>query len=103
MTQLALLGEEARDEAIDCVERAADPEWMEVAFGVVRALALRGVKFTTDDVWQAVGDWTAVEPRALGAVMRRAQREGLARPLAEYRKSTRPACHARPLRVWIGR
>jgi hypothetical protein len=91
-----------RDEAVTRVERGTDPQWMENALGVVKALAARGVPFTTDEVWATVGDWTTTEPRALGAVMRRAQREGFARPTAGYRPSVRPECNARPVRVWEG-
>jgi predicted nucleic acid-binding Zn ribbon protein len=41
-----------------------------------------------------------VEERALGAIMQRAARQGWIAPTDRTRKSIRPACHARDLRVW---
>ena len=89
--------ERARDEAIARVDESHDL-WIErIALPAIRRL--RG-SFTTDDAWKAIGDVTPPEPRAMGAAMMRAKKAGWIVPTAEYRKSERAACHARPIRVW---
>lgn len=92
------------DEAIARVEAHADRTWMDAAFGAVGALALICATFTTDDVW-AVLDKREVtpthEPRAMGAVMRRAKRAGVCAASDSYIPSTRPESHGRPIRVWV--
>ena len=97
-----LTGEELQVEALVRVERNANAEWLQVAFLCVIDVARIMRTFTTDDVWQRVGllGVTTHEPRAMGAVMRRAVREGLCVPTDRYEKSARPECHARPVRIW---
>ncbi len=46
---------QARDEAVDRVDRNANEQWKQNAFAAVRRLALRGTEFTTDDVWAELG------------------------------------------------
>lgn len=89
-----------RDEAVERVGTNADDEWKRRALDAVRVLAESGQNFTSDDVWARVG--SPREPRALGAVMRDAQRRELCVPTPDYRPSARPECHARPVRVWRG-
>lgn len=94
----------AADEAITRVDDHADPEWKDVAAQVVEAVARANPSgFTTDDVWARLDgrDVATHEPRALGAVMRRLQRERVIRPTPHYRTSVRPQCHGRPVRVWM--
>ncbi len=86
----------ARDEAIDRVSANADPTWMKEARSVV--LSIVGA-FTTDDVWSRLLT-RPHEPRALGAVLRDLQAEGHIEPTGNYVPSTRPECHARPVRQW---
>lgn len=91
----------------EAVQRAADHangEWLRDAQQAVRTLADGGKPFTTDDVWAllAITSTAAThEPRALGAVIRQAQRDELIRHTGDWRKSTRPECHTRPCAVWI--
>lgn len=100
----------AADLAVAVVGENADEAWLRMALSVVRALAEQSVgavsfTFTTDDVWAALDEIPEVatgEPRAMGAVMRQAAKLGWVRATSHYRKSTRVACHARPLRVWVG-
>jgi hypothetical protein len=95
--------ESARDEAIAQVEANADREWKTAALGAVRWLAANRVEFTSDDVWRLLPDQSAAtthEPRALGAVMRKAARDGLVRKTDRVVNSTRVECHARPVAVW---
>jgi hypothetical protein len=103
MTQLDLLAAlAARDEALARVEQHANDAWKAEAMRAVVRVARERGRFTTDDVWQALGglDVGTHEPRAMGAVMRQAARNGWVRATDEYVKSGRAACHARPLRVW---
>jgi hypothetical protein len=97
-------GKRARDRAIAKVAEA-NAEWIERAIALLRS-ALTGqspfgsVFITTDDIWAALDKDVPTEPRAMGALMCRAQKEALVEPLADWRLSKRAACHRRPLRVW---
>ena len=94
---------EARDEAIERVDKNAPREWMEVAEKCVMDLALSRDTFTTDDVileLVAKKHGLPSEPRALGPVMKRARREQWIEPTATFRQSERASRHAAPIRVW---
>jgi hypothetical protein len=94
----------ARDEAIDRVERNACADWNEAAYLACCLVAEEQPFLTTDDVWQKVSTvfpmFKTHEPRAMGAVMRRAARENVAVPTDEYVRSDRPECHRRPTMRW---
>lgn len=91
----------AADTAIEQASRHANPEFTRDALQAVHALASRRVHFTTDAVWALMsGQITTHEPRALGAVMRRAQKLGWIAPTDEYRCTVQVAAHRRPKRVW---
>jgi len=92
-------GQELRDIGIDRVEQGANPEWAKEAYCAVEALASERHTFTTDDVWERVTT-TTPEHRAMGAVMRRAQRDNLIRPTDGFKLTQRASSHRRPLRVW---
>lgn len=93
----------AAELAIDGVEANADTSWLDVARGVVRSIPI-GLTFTTDDVWRALARASVTvsthEPRAMGAVMRGLQRDGVVVNTRTYQPSARPECHARPIPVW---
>lgn len=93
-------GERAREEAIERVRRAAHAHWLTTAHGIIERI--EPGPFTTDRVWHFLdrSGATTHERRAMGAVMRQAELEGLIRPTSEHRLSTRPECHRRPIRVW---
>ena len=95
----------AADAAIADVDAHADPDWKAAARGAIATIAARRRLFTTDDVHEVLDNLgvTTHEPSALGAVMRRAQADGLIEPTADHRPSTRVECHGRPLRVWASR
>ena len=98
MNQLDLLASEAISKAAS----GADTEWWREAEAAIKLLCKRGTPFTTDAVWyllDRVGVRTH-DPRALGAVVRAACKDGLIRPTGEYHKSIRKGCHRRPLAVW---
>lgn len=89
-----------RDEALDRLEDA-HTLWLEGAVLVIARVAHALPRLTSDDVWQAMPATLHVdEPRALGAAMRHAERDGTIRPTATWVLSTRAVCHRRPLRVW---
>ena len=91
---------EARDQALDNVERGAPPVWLDQAEVIVRSLARSHEPFSTDDVW----DYLAVppEPRAMGAVINRLSRQGVIRKTGRYIQSSRRENHARPVCQWVG-
>lgn len=97
--------EQAADNAIAQAGEHADPQWTQRALDAVWDLAIGNATLTTDDVWALLAhvDTGTHEPRALGAVMRTAAGKGWVYASDDYRKSQRPACHARPLRVWVSR
>ena len=89
----------ARDKAVEDA-RIGAYDWIDFAMAAIRSVAARGKPFTTDDVWELLGEHPA-EPRAMGAAMTRARHEKLCKASQEWRLSSRVACHRRPLRVWI--
>lgn len=94
----------SKQEAIDRVE-LGNAEWIDEAYAAwLIHGAGPGAHVTSDDVWAAVGEFTAAqpqEPRAMGAVLRRLQRYGYLKPLKKWQPSTRACCHGRPVRVWV--
>ena len=94
------------EEAIERVGANADIHWAVEALNIVGMLSSTRHDFTTDDVWEWMNhlnpDMTTHEPRAMGAVMRRASQMRLCVPTERYTKSMRPECHRRPIRVWQG-
>lgn len=99
----AALATVVRDEAIARVEDNAEPDWVLEALRAIYRICQTRDTFTTDRVW-AILDSRSIpgphEPKALGAVIRTAQRRGWCRPTPEYTQSVRVECHRRPLRVW---
>lgn len=93
----------ARDAAIAQVEQAADERWKALAMSAVKTIASQQASLTTDDVWEWLhreGVTAPPEPRALGAIMKKAAGTKLIRSTMYTEQSARERCHARPLRVW---
>lgn len=88
----------ARDEAMERATIHAPEQWKRDARICVKALAVSRGMLTTDDVWSIIGQ--PREPRALGPVMLSAASRGTIVRTGEYRQSTRPECHCRPIPVW---
>ena len=89
--------------AIAKVERNADPAWIVSARAEVDFLAHVHDEFTTDAVWQRLDNHDTPaprEPRALGAVMRKAAVDGLIASTGRYQQSEREECHNRPVAIW---
>ncbi len=96
--------QQAKESAIDLVEAGAGED--AIARGCEDVLRLvcgktfpltQPFEFTTDDVV-----WTVKfeEPRAMGAVMRRLQKQGRIEATDRTRPSNSKTCHGRPKRVW---
>jgi hypothetical protein len=100
----ATLSAAARDEAVQRVDQAADPEWKDYAYEAVLATAReKPGGFIVDDVWKHIpaGVEQPREPRAMGAVMRRAQKAGVIVPTDQYQLSMRITAHRNPRRIWV--
>lgn len=97
---------DARDEAIDRVNRAADEYWKQVALDSVKSICRdlgSGAEFTTDLVWEYVERNPFAhthESRAMGAIIAHARKLKLIEKVNRWEQSERVACHARPLQVW---
>ena len=90
------------EEAIARAGKHANTGWKAAATQAVLHLASGQAWFTADDVWRILGDSEAQthERRALGAVMRECQKQGIIRATGRYMKSQRIECHSRPVMVW---
>jgi hypothetical protein len=97
-------GDLLAQEAMQAAEDHADEGWLRAARQEIAALAASGEPWTTDHVWYRLEQLgvTTREPRALGALIRKAARDGLIRQQG-YTPTTRPEAHARPIPVWCGR
>ena len=96
-------GKKAADEAVKRVGGNMDPDWRVAALSVIRYICGKIPAFTTDDVWHELQLRHADvphEPRAMGAIMRIAVKDGLCAATDVYKMSSRAACHRRPLRAW---
>ena len=92
--------EEEKNRAISVVGAHAPADWMTRAREAVRVVAMSRFDFTTDHVWEVLGEDRPPEPRALGSVLKQLAREGRIRQTGEYRKSDRVENHRRPVAVW---
>jgi len=104
MRQADLFDEQAAREAhkdgMGRVEDHAAPEWKDHALEAVRATARSGREFTVDDVWPNLAGGATHDLRAMGPVMKRAQRLRLIEPTGRFELARRISCHKCPRRVW---
>lgn len=93
--------EQKRDQGIARADSAANLSWKETARRIVWDLIQKGDPFTSDDVWEKLGDHPdkTHEPRALGAIIKRAAKAELIEP-AGFTKSTIPRGHRRNIQIW---
>ena len=94
--------EAARDRAITRAGQGADPRWLQAAADAVEHAARHRDHLTTDDVWDLLDtqEYETPEPRAMGAVMRRAKANGLVEPTERMTPGRRAGSHRRPVRQW---
>lgn len=89
--------------AINQAESHADPHWLAAARAEVDFLARVKDAFTTDDVWQRLENHDTPpprEPRAMGAVMRKAAADRVIEASGMYEQSSREINHNRPVMIW---
>lgn len=93
--------ERAKQAAIAQVEAAAPHDWKLDALDAVRQAARELPEFIADAVWARMpaGAYSA-EPRAMGAIMVAAQKQGWIEPTDRWQLSASPRNHRRPQRVW---
>ena len=97
-----------RDAAIAQVEANANGQWKEAAFAAVERVCRQKQTFVVDDVWIEFhrsdgieqAEYGTHERRAMGAVMKRAERVGLCENTGQYRVSARKTCHRNPRSLW---
>ncbi len=85
--------------AIEQVWEGAPGAWQIEALAAIEHVAWTTEYLTTDKVW-ATGLKRPHEPRAMGAAMRVAAREGWIVATNKWAKSGQRVCHNRPMRVW---
>ena len=93
---------EARENAIDRVERNADQEWFDQAVLAIHRVARVQSVLTSLDAQRVFPD-TPREPRAWGAAFRHARAAGWIEPTGRYVTTKRVKSHCRPVREWASR
>ena len=79
-------------------------EWKDRALEAVISCARKWDRFSSDEVWQVLGDDIPVnDNRAFGAVMLNARKQGFIEPTDRFRASDRPQVHRNPIRIWKSR
>ena len=92
----------ARDAAIMQVDGNADPDWKDAARDAVLKVAHRKHQFTTDDVWEELGENLPHEKRAIGPVMLELVRTGrIVKVPNTTQVSSRPEAHMNPKQVYM--
>lgn len=93
----------ATDEAIKQVAENMDIQWQKLAWETLKLIAENHPEFTTDDLWAVLDrypDITTHEPRAMGAIMRKAVKHRWVVTTGRYVKTKRPIAHQKPIAVW---
>ena len=89
----------ARDTAIQRAEDGAENDEKALALDAVRQCARELEYFTTEEA-KEICPVEFNEPRAWGAVMKRAHAQGICEPTAQFKTSGERRCHRRPMRIW---
>lgn len=95
----------AKHSAIAQVQRNANPEWLDAFRQALERVARSQYRFTSDAIWEEferqLDRPSQHEPRAAGAVVVKAIKDGVIVPEANlFWRSTSPRCHNRPKRVY---
>ena len=97
-------GQAARDAAMDESSGGANEAWKEATLDAIHRTAKRRDTLIVDDIWAHFhSSETTKDLRAVGPLMRVAQREGWIVPTSEFRPSYVPSHHATPRRVWVSK
>jgi hypothetical protein len=93
---------EQRDDGIRRVSEHAKEEFRFHAEAAIRRAAERHRELIVDSVWEEFPtEITTHDYRAMGPVMKWAQRQGWIVPTDRIRSSARVTCHANPRRIWL--
>ncbi len=98
------MAEDKTDDYMDRVKAHANPVWVDQFMVALGAVARWNKNFVTADVVKRQKAIylkqyaTTHEPRAIGAMMQRGQKEGLCKPTHRWLSGT--GSHGRPQRVW---
>ena len=96
---------DARDEAIERVDKHAPATWKYHARRAVVTILYEADGLTADDVWALLDEWQVPrphEPRAMGAIFVALKKDGVISPTERFVNSKRVSKHAGPTRVWRG-
>jgi len=94
-------GKKVTREAVEPVTDRS-PAWIAQVVEIIKQVAIKSRDFTTDEVWAecATKIRTPLEPRIMGVALKQAQTNAWIDKTDRVRKSTRPACHSRPVAIW---
>lgn len=96
-------------EAINRVDRHANPRWKEAAFEALISVCFTTPRFIVDAVWLAMEVREGVpftyngthDPRAMGGILPKGKRLGLCRKVkGQHRESKRRGCHHNLTQLW---
>lgn len=93
-------GDRLRDEALKRVEENAHNEWKKAAIAALEQVCRENEYFTSDDLAEKMGDNRPREPRAFGAMILYAPRNGWAEATGRHIRSAQPSTHRSPRTVW---
>jgi hypothetical protein len=86
---------------VTITKAGANEEWLYAASKALLEVSRKKKTFTTDDIWEQIpASITTPEPRALGALMLEASKQGIIKTTGRVKKSKRRECHNRPLQIW---
>lgn len=93
---------EHTNEAIQRVDKAANELWKDTCLEAIKEACRRWETFTSEDVADILDETNTHthEPRAMGAMMRKAQSLGYCTPTAEFVPSHRTTSNSYTKRVW---
>jgi hypothetical protein len=95
--------QEQTNRAIARVDAAANAAWKADCLEAIKEACRRWDKFTSEDVADILDELYSTsthEPRAMGAMMKKAQALGLCVPTSEYIPSHRSKSNSYSKRVW---
>jgi hypothetical protein len=96
----APLGAQLRDVGMAQVAAGAASTFKDTALLAVETLARRQREVTSDDVWPLLDGVRTTDNRALGPVMKTAQRLGWIEPTDRVTLTAQPLSHRSPMRIW---
>jgi hypothetical protein len=98
---LTLFGDDA-DAAVESVTSHESEPWRERALDALYRAARMNLSLTVLDLWYFCAECMedVLDARAVGGIMREGARRAWIRATDQYRPSSNPAHHGRPLRVW---